>query len=90
MDTSPNAGHVTGPRVEKFVLVAPNPAGSPVPAVVLEYLVEDDEVAGLAAAAAAVDDDAAAGWALLFDDDDTSDISLLVKNGVEIMCEAWR
>jgi hypothetical protein len=89
MDTSPNAGHVTGPRVEKFVLVAPNPAGSPVPAVVLEYLVEDDEVDGLAAAAAAADD-AAAGWALLFDDDDTSDISLLVKNGVEIMCDAWR
>ena len=59
------------------MLVAPNPAGSPVPAEVLEYLVEDDEVDGLAAAA-----DAAAAGCAGADDDDTSELtdkSLLVK-----------
>lgn len=83
---------MTGPRVEKLVLVAPNPAGSPVPAEVLEYLIEDDAVVDeLAAAAAGVADSnaAAADCALLLGDEAT-DKPLLAEKGVGIMRELWR
>lgn len=39
MATSPNAGQVTGPRVEKPVV--PDPSGSPVPAVVFAYFTDE-------------------------------------------------
>ena len=39
MATSPKAGQVTGPRVENAGPALPNPSGSPVPAVVLAYLI---------------------------------------------------
>lgn len=58
MATSPKAGQVTGPLVENPV--APNPSGSPVPAVVFAYLTED------AAAAPALDGGGGGGGA---DDD---------------------
>ena len=39
MATSPNAGQVTGPRVENPVV--PDPSGSPVPAVVFAYFTDE-------------------------------------------------
>ena len=55
MATSPKAGHVTGPLVENPV--APDPSGSPVPAVVLAYLTDE------AAAAPALDGGGGGGGA---------------------------
>lgn len=53
MATNPNAGHVTGPRVEKPVV--PDPSGSPVPAVVFAYFTD------VAAAPALLFDDGGGG-----------------------------
>lgn len=39
MATNPNAGQVTGPRVENPVV--PDPSGSPVPAVVFAYFTDE-------------------------------------------------
>jgi hypothetical protein len=39
MATNPNAGQVTGPRVEKPVV--PDPSGLPVPAVVFAYFTDE-------------------------------------------------
>lgn len=78
---------MTGPRVEKLVLVAPNPSGSPVPALVLVYLMEDDEVVvvdELVALPAEEEVDAAAaasGCALLVDDDVTEKSFLAGSKG---------
>ena len=47
MATRPNAGHVTGPLVEKAGF-EPKPSGSPVPAVVLACLRPDETVAVVA------------------------------------------
>lgn len=85
---------MTGPRVEKLVLVAPNPSGSPVPALVLVYLVEDDEVVvvvvvdglvlALLAPAAAAEEEVDAV------DDGVTEKSLLAgKNGFGTI-EVWR
>ncbi len=81
---------MTGPRVEKLVLVAPNPAGSPVPAEVLEYLIEDDDaVVDELAAAAESDATVVADCALVLLGDEATDKTLHDERGVGIMREFW-